>query len=941
MAAHNNENRPAVLEEALNQFIDAYLQGRQPDIDEFVTRYPQCEIQLKKRIQDLREINSLFDSIFHADQSDFEDAAAEEDLIGRKVGSFEIVKIIGRGGMGVVYLARDTKLKRSVAVKSIPATLAGSSTTRTRFRREAELLASLNHPNIAVIHDIIEQDDCSGHLVLEYIDGETLTERIVREPLSVNEVLSIGKQIAEAVSAAHKKGIVHRDLKPGNIKITPEGRIKVLDFGLAKASVSEAKSSEITETHPGRVIGTPAYMSPEQARGKDTDHRTDIWSFGCIMYQMLTAHLPFEGDTATDTLARIIEREPDWQTLPKQIPSNIRTLLKRCLEKDPDRRLRDISNAVIEISETLSTPQLPLPAQLRSIAITVGVTIIIILSAISAWFALSEKDIRVVVLPFKTIKSVEDEEFTDGITSEITDLLAKIHKLSVISHLSAIQYKQTDKTTQQIANELHVDYILGGTVQYEHPLDANSLVSITSRLINISKTNVQVWSKTYPCTMNEVSKVPFNMARHVAQATGIKLSSAEQQALAYMPTYNTEAYSCYVRGNSYFSRPFQNEEYLKSAVEWYEKATGLDDTFALAHAKLSVAYSGMYHFRDDRTEERLTMALDKANRALELDSELSEAHWALGAYYYWGRSDYVHALDELQIAQKRQPNNNELLAMIGYVQRRQGKHQQALVNIKRAFELNPLDFRLAYEVGNTLEDMRKYQEAEPYYEQAILLARDEYFPYHCMVGLYLVWKGRTQEARDVLERASQYINIADEWRAVKQLFELDVLDRKYEEAFARLPLFSTSTDELTCLDALRYAQIYEYMEKFTLAEKFYDKARGILEPQVKEYPNSRPGRHSNLGIAYAGLGRREEAIREGKKGEDVVVNAKDSQSYFSAARDLAYIYIKVSEFDAAIDQIEYMLSFPGQLSIPLLQLDPVWDPLRDHPRFKELVEAGK
>ena len=330
MAEELHDNQKNLLEEAVEQFVDAQLRGEKPVIDEFVKKYPKFEHQVRKRIQKLQKIDTLFASLVKADESDFEDITAEQNIVGKKVGSFEIVKIIGCGGMGVVYLARDTKLKRSVAVKSIPVTLAGDSTARMRFRREAELLASLNHPNIAVIHDIMEQDGGAGYLVLEYVPGETLAERITREPLKLKEALSISQQIAEAISVAHKKGIIHRDLKPGNIKITPDGRVKVLDFGLAKATETEGKKNETTETHPGRVIGTPAYMSPEQARGKATDYRTDIWSFGCIMYQMLTAHLPFDGETATDTLARIIEREPDWEALPKETPANICTLLRRC-----------------------------------------------------------------------------------------------------------------------------------------------------------------------------------------------------------------------------------------------------------------------------------------------------------------------------------------------------------------------------------------------------------------------------------------------------------------------------------------------------------------------------------------------------------------------------------------------------------------------------------
>jgi serine/threonine-protein kinase len=294
MVADRDDKKADVLDEALTRFVDAYVQGEQPDIDEFVEKYPQHEGQIRQRVQSLCEIDALFDSIVQTDASDFEEGA-DRDLLGKRVGNFEITEMIGRGGMGVVFLANDTKLKRCVAIKSIGAKLAADQTARMRFKREAELLASLNHPNIAVIHDIIEDEAGIGYLVLEYVPGETLSRRIAREPLTIEQALSIGRQIASAVSAAHKKGIVHRDLKPGNIKITPDGQVKVLDFGLAKPYTGEKENAETTATQRHHIMGTPAYMSPEQARGQSADHRTDIWSFGCIIYQMLTGKLPFEG----------------------------------------------------------------------------------------------------------------------------------------------------------------------------------------------------------------------------------------------------------------------------------------------------------------------------------------------------------------------------------------------------------------------------------------------------------------------------------------------------------------------------------------------------------------------------------------------------------------------------------------------------------------------
>ena len=258
MADSSSNNRENEFEESLRQFIDARMRGEKPDIDEFVNKYPEFEDQIRQKVQSFRKIDALFDTIMQPEGNEFADTVTGDDLVGQKIGSFEIVEMIGRGGMGVVYLARDSKLDRLVAIKSMPAELQACSTARSRFTREAKLLASLSHPGIGVIHDIIEQAEGNAYLVLEYVPGETLAERMAREPLRLKDALSIGLQIAEAVSAAHEEGIIHRDLKPSNIKITPDGRVKVLDFGLAKTFVSKSATVEPTVTQAGRVMGTPA-----------------------------------------------------------------------------------------------------------------------------------------------------------------------------------------------------------------------------------------------------------------------------------------------------------------------------------------------------------------------------------------------------------------------------------------------------------------------------------------------------------------------------------------------------------------------------------------------------------------------------------------------------------------------------------------------------------
>jgi len=343
----------------------------------------------------------------------------------------------------------------------MPAALVGDSSLRMRYQREAKLLASLNHPNIAVIYDLIEPDEAHGYLILEYIPGTTLAERIAGEPIALEQALGIGRQVADAVSAAHAQGVIHRDLKPGNIKITPEGRVKVLDFGLAKAYASQSANSDVTVTQPGRVIGTPTYLSPEQARGKPTDQRTDIWSFGCILYEMLTGHSPFEGETVTDSLARVIEREPDWALLPPDTPTNIRALLRQCLEKDPERRLEKIALAGDEISAALEKNAtgalLATAAKSRPWAALVGVSIITLLLALALWFGLTGRpvpsQVRVVVLPFENLGWLGD---IDKAQTALQQALQTIESLESVS------------TTDTVKLMIDVDIYAG---QYQEALD--------------------------------------------------------------------------------------------------------------------------------------------------------------------------------------------------------------------------------------------------------------------------------------------------------------------------------------------------------------------------------------------------------------------------------------------------------------------------------------
>ncbi len=943
MVGRTDDNQGPILDEALTRFVDAYVRGERPDIDEFASQYTKYEVQIRQRLRNLREIETLFDSLVHADESDFEGALSGHDLVGQKLGNFQIEEVIGRGGMGVVYLACDTKLDRHVAIKCMPVESLGNPTARARFQREAKLLASLNHPNIAVIHDVLEHNDRTVYLVLEYVPGETLAARIARGPIPLEEALSIGQQVAEAISAAHEKNVVHRDLKPGNIKITPDHRVKVLDFGLAKAPASEGKNSDITATGPDRLIGTPAYMSPEQVRGGPVDHRTDIWSFGCIFYEMLTGRHPFEGETVSDTMARTLEREPDWGSLPSQTPGNLRGLIRRCLEKDPQKRLQQMGNAVADMRLTRpSTATGARPWRSMAVGLAAVLVVAFTLFVLSLWHEASGPVIgekRLVVLPFENLGPPEDEDLADGLTSTITARLAGIHGLAPISYHTAMRYNSEGKTTREIGKELRVDYILEGTIQYEQPSGATRQLRIIPQLVRASDDR-PIWADTYDSNLTGVFRVQSDLSERVAQALGITLLEPERQALHVQPTDNPEAHEYYLRGIAYLERGCFDEENRRIAVRMFQKAVEWDPRFASAYACLAQSHLMLYWYRNDRSPPRLAMAEQAMDKLLELDPDGPETHLTLGTYQYWGRLEYDRALEEFAIVRKSAPHDGLLLAFIGAVKRRQGKLEEALADFKEAYKLDPRSPLSVLVLGQTCALLRDYPQAEHYCSRVITLNPELVLPYGHMIRVLLSWKGKTERARAVIDQALENVDINDDDFLAHQAVLLEIYDGNYQKAQEMLSDDSSEffdTEQYSVPKALLRAQVSGLMGDREGELAHYDSARLTLEAKIQEQPQD-PQFHSALGIAYAGLGRKTDAIREGQFAVELLPVAKEAWGGLFLVENLARIYAMVDEHDLAIDQIMRLLRIPGELSVPLLRIDPVWDPLRDHLRFRALVE---
>ena len=766
---------------------------------------------------------------------------------GRQIGPFRIEQELGRGGAGVVYLAHDTKLDRSVAIKSLPPEVKDNPKTLSRFTREARVLASLNHPNIATIYDEFEEAEGLIYLVLEYVPGQTLAERIAKKPLKLEEALTIALQIAEAVAAAHEHDVIHRDLKPGNIKITPEGKVKVLDFGLAKVVGGETTDQKTTITEPGRAIGTPAYMSPEQARGKPTDKRSDIWSFGCVLYEMLTATVPFKGETISDTLANILQTEPRWGTLPEGTPANIVALLRRCLEKEPRRRLRDVGDIAITIEDTTTELRhstipaesikvyrtLPVAWSRRALpwfVTGVAVTTVIFLGLIIALklggpfekqsrktiSGVAIKPIRaIVVLPFENLSGdLEQEYFVDGMTDELSAELGKISALMVKGQYSAKRYKGTAKQTREIARELGVDAIIRGSV-----LKAGNDVRITVHLVD-GKTDAHLWSENYTGILNNILSLQSQVTLAIAREIEIALTPEEKRRITRTEVVNPEAYEAYLLGRHYYSSGL--EQNLKKAIKYFEQALEIDSTYGLAYAALADAYAVLGGFSILPPEDTWPNARSAVEKALAIDEGLAEAHTSLGIvkkYYEW---DWPGAEREFKRALEINPNSvNAHVEYSGFLHAME-RYDEALSQIERALELDPHSFFVKFFRALALYYAGQKNEAIQLAKNEIDSDPDQVNPlwYWCLGNLY-AGQGSYEEALALIQTQINLMegDVSDELgflgflygrlgrkdEALKQLEALDELAAKgrYVSPVTRSFVYIGIDDKVkafTCLD---------------------------------------------------------------------------------------------------------------------------------------------
>jgi len=688
--------------------------------------------------------------------ADFRASESEADLIGQQIGPYKLVSHLGAGGMGEVYRARDTKLGRDVAIKVLPARFVADRDRVARFEREARLLATLNHPHIGAIYGF----DNAGPrcaLVLELVEGPTLADRLQKGPIPLAETLNIAQQIADALEAAHEKGVIHRDLKPANIKVSPNGTVKVLDFGLAKASAGTGATSDfsqlptltINDTGEGIVVGTPAYMSPEQARGHTVDKRTDIWAFGCVLYEMLTGRAPFPGDTTSDIIVSVLEREPDWSALPPTTPPNIQQLLRRCLEKPVNARLRDIGDARVELAAKQDAATLPVSRR-RFVQVGAVVALAIVLIAASAAVFYSGTFVAPVralaVLPLENLSGdPEQEYFADGMTEQLTADLSSITTLRVISRTSVMQYKKARKPLSDIARELNVDAVIEGSV-----VRVGDTVRITAKLIRAA-TEQTLWARTYERDLRDILALQREVARSIANEVDITLTPQEQVRLANARPVDPEAHQQVLLGRFHLNK--LTEESSKKAIQYFEGAIAKDPGYAAAYAGLAEAHMNLANFFLPPRQE-MPKAKAAALTAVKLDESLADAHAALGMIHLTYDWDGSGAERELRRALELNPSLSSARMNYAAYLLTAERPDEAVQEIRQAVQLDPLSPK-TYAFGSLFSIFaRRFGEAIELSDKALELDPNLTLA-HAFRGLALAEQGRYEEAVSSMQKAGQ------------------------------------------------------------------------------------------------------------------------------------------------------------------------------------------
>jgi serine/threonine protein kinase/Flp pilus assembly protein TadD len=674
-------------------------------------------------------------------------------LIGSQIGSYQIVSLLGAGGMGEVYRARDTRLDRDVALKVLPVGLLADEAARRRFRKEALALAKLSHPHIAVIHDVGEEAGVN-YLVMECVPGHSLAEKLKSGALTEKEVAPLGAQIADALEEAHEHSVIHRDLKPGNIMVTPKGQVKVLDFGLAKL-LRPAANIMAADTMPTEsfaetqgVAGTLPYMAPEQLTGEPVDARTDIYALGVVLFEMAAGRRLFQEDSAPRLTDAILHQQPvSPRALNSRVSPELERIILKCLEKSPEDRYQSAKEVQVDLRRLgvptiTAAPTKTRPWWRRRTAFGMAtIALIVSLAAAAGWVHRSvgqrETIDSLAVLPFVNTSADPNTEYlSDGITESLINSLSQLPHLKVMSRDSAFMYKGKQTDARTVGSALGVRAVLEGRV-----MQHGDNLEISAELVD-TRDNSHIWGQQYSRKSADIFALQGELAKEMTTMLRVRLTGDDQRRMTKSYTANPEAYQDYLKGRYWWNK--RTEEGLNKGIEYFQQAIAKDPTYALAYSGLADCYNLLAWYGFVSSKETYPRAKDSAQKALEIDDTLAEAHASLAwikTYYDW---DWSGAEKEFQQAIQLNPSYATAHNWYGNELEYVGRREEAIAEHKRALELDPLSLIVNTNLGLAFYMARQYDQAIEQYQKTLQLDPN-FITAHSFLGLVYIQKSMYKE----------------------------------------------------------------------------------------------------------------------------------------------------------------------------------------------------